>query len=196
MAVVGWKKFLQIILYFQKTMRKALLHRPETAVDVFKLLPEGFYCQVINNVIYMSPAPSFHHQVVISNIQYEIMSLLKKNNIGVCVTSPVDVFLDKHNAFQPDIIFISNQNMDLIGKDGRVHGAPDLVVEVLFRSNANEDRVKKRIVYEKCGVKEYFIVAPETKEVISYYHTGKKYEKGTAQKGKIVSRMLKRTFKF
>lgn len=144
----------------------------------------------------MSPAPSFLHQDVIAEITMQIRLFTKKQKLGTCLGAPVDVFLDKYNAFQPDILFISNQNMDLIGKDGRVHGAPDLVVEVLSRSNANEDRVKKRIVYERCGVKEYFIVAPETKEVISYYHTGKKYEKGAAQKGKIVSRMLKRTFKF
>jgi len=177
-------------------MKKGLLHRPETAVDVFKLLPEGVHCQVINNSIYMSPAPSFEHQVVIANIHFGIMSLLKKKNSGVCVAAPVDVFLDKFNAFQPDIIYISNSNMGIIGKDGKVHGTPDLLIEVLSAGNANDDRVKKKKVYEKCGVKEFFIVSPVSKETISYYHNGKKFEKGTVQKGKIVSRMLKKTFKF
>jgi Uma2 family endonuclease len=177
-------------------MRKALLHRPETAVDVFKLLPDGVYCQVINNTIYMSPAPSFEHQEVIIEVGFQLYGHIKKNRLGKCVVSPVDVYLDKHNAYQPDILFISNENLSIIGKDGRVHGAPDLVVEVLSPSNADDDRKKKKVVYERCGVKEYFIVDPAKKDITSYYLSGNKFEKGLAQKGKIISRMLKKTFKF
>jgi Uma2 family endonuclease len=177
-------------------MRKALLQRPETAVDVFKLLPEGILCQVIDNTIYMSPAPSFEHQDVISEIAMQLRTYTSKYKLGKCVVSPVDVYLDKHNAYQPDILFISNENFSIIGKDGRVHGAPDLVVEVLSPSNADDDRKKKKVVYERCGVKEYFIVDPGKKDVISYYLSGNKFEKGAAQKGKIVSRMLKKSFKF
>jgi Uma2 family endonuclease len=177
-------------------MKKALIRRPETAVDVFKLLPEGVYCQVINNVIYMSPAPSFQHQHVIADIHFEIMSFLKTKNHGICVAGPIDVYLDKHNAYQPDILFVAKDNLAIIGTDGRVHGAPDLIIEVLSPSSEGDDRVKKKKVYEKCRVKEYFIVAPSTKEVISYYYNGSKFEKGAAQKGKIISKMLKKTFKF
>lgn len=177
-------------------MKKGILHRPETAVDVFKLLPEGILCQVIDNTIYMSPAQSFEHQDVILGIAVQIRSHVSKSDRGKCVTSPVDVYLDKHNAFQPDILFIAAANLSIIGKDGRVHGAPDLVVEVLSPSNADDDKKKKKVVYERCGVKEYFIVDPSKKDVISYYLKGKKYEKGSAQKGRIVSRILRKTFKF
>lgn len=177
-------------------MGKSLLHRPVTAVDVFKLLPEGVYCQVIQNKIYMSPAPSIEHQLIISNIQYEIISLLRKKKLGICVAAPVDVFLDKHNAYQPDIIFISNENASIIGKDGKIHGAPDIVVEVLSPGNASDDKVKKKNVYEASGVKEYFIAEPASKTVTSYYHNGTKFEKGKSQKAKIASRLLKKVFKF
>jgi Uma2 family endonuclease len=177
-------------------MRKALLHRPETAVEVFKLLPEGVHCQVINNVIYMSPAPTFQHQDIIAEITMQMRLHVKKQKMGTCVGSPVDVFLDKNNAFQPDIIYISNEKMSIIGKDGKLHGAPDIVIEVLSPGNAKDDKVKKKNVYEACGVKEYFIVEPGTREVLSYFHTNVKFEKRTTQKGKIVSRLLKKTFKF
>ena len=177
-------------------MRKALLHRPETAVDVFKLLPEGVYCQVINNVIYMSPAPSFEHQDVIAELLLQVRQYVNKMKLGKCVASPVDVFLDKHNAFQPDIILIAAKNSLAEVKSGKVFGAPDLVIEVLSPGNADEDRIKKKKVYEKCGVKEYFIVDPLKKEAICYYNSEKKFGKGIALKGKITSRMLKKTFKF
>lgn len=169
---------------------------PRTAVEVFKLLPEGVYCQVIENVIYMSPAPSFQHQEIILTIGSLMHIYIKEKKLGKCVASPVDVFLDKNNAFQPDIIFLSTDNLSLIGKDGKVHGAPDLVIEVLSPGNANTDKVKKKNVYEASGVKEYFIVDPSTKEVTSFYLAEKKFMKTPSVKGKIVSRLLKKTFKF
>jgi len=177
-------------------MGKTISHTPRTAIEVFKLLPEGVHCQVINNAIYMSPAPNFEHQVVVAEIQNGIFNHVKKNKLGKCVQSPIDVFLDNENAFQPDIIFISTANLDIVKEDGKVHGAPDIVAEVLSPGNANDDKVKKKKVYEACGVKEYFIVQPSTKEVISYYLINGKFEQADKAKGRIVSKLLKKTFRF
>ncbi len=102
-------------------MGKAIIHSLRTAVEVFKLLPEGVHCQVINNAIYMSPAPNFEHQEVVSEIQNGIFNHVKKNKLGKCVQSPIDVFLDDENVFQPDIIFISSDNLSIIKDDGKVH---------------------------------------------------------------------------
>ena len=74
-----------------------------------------------------------------------------------------------------------------------MHDAPDLVVEVL---SAGNDKVHKRKVYESCGVKEYFIVHPYTKEVITYYLVKDKFEQPAKASGKIVSKLLKKTFRF
>ena len=177
-------------------MGKILTNRPKSAVEVFKLLPEGIFCQVIDNVIYMSPAPTFEHQNIVAEIITLIRLYVRKMNLGKCVSLPIDVFLNKNNAFQPDIIFLSTKNLSLIGKDGKIHGAPDIVIELLSTSNENDDRVKKKNVYESCGVKEYFIVEPSVKNVISYYLVDRKFEPAPQQKGKIASRLLKKTFKF
>jgi len=53
-------------------MGKTASHNPRTAIEVFNMLPEGVYCQVINNAIYMSPAPSFEHQDVVMEIGSQI----------------------------------------------------------------------------------------------------------------------------
>jgi len=177
-------------------MRKALIKRPETAVDVYNLLPEGVLCQVINNVIYMSPAPSFEHRDIITELSMQIRLFVSERILGKCVVSPVDVYLDKHNVFQPYIIYIAHKDAMAEVKNGKVYGAPELVIEVLSPGNADDDRVRKKKIYEKHGVKEFFIVAPNTKDVTSYYHNGKKFEQKPVQKAKIVSKMLKKTFKF
>jgi Uma2 family endonuclease len=144
----------------------------------------------------MSPAPGFEHQDIVMEIGSKIRFFISKRNLGKCVASPVDVFLDDENAFQPDIIFIGSANLGIIKEDGKVHGAPDLVVEVLFPGNTNDDKVRKRKVYESSGVKQYFIVQPSTKEAITYYLVKDKFEQSAKTKGKIVSKLLKKTFRF
>ncbi len=109
--------------------------------------------------------------------------------------SPLDIFFDGNNALQPDIVFISNENMNIV-KDGRVKGAPDVIVEILSPGNKKHDTERKKPLYEKFGVKEYFIVDPKTKEVFSYYLSGRQYVKQESSKGKIKSVVLKKTFGF
>ena len=112
-------------------MIKNPLHRPRTAVEVFKMLPEGVNCQVIENVLYMSPAPSFARQDIVAEIVTQIRVATGKTKAGKCVASPIDVFLDKENAYQPDIVFISTKSLPIIKEDGKIYGVPELIVEVL-----------------------------------------------------------------
>jgi Uma2 family endonuclease len=144
----------------------------------------------------MSPSPTFDHQDIISDIHYAFKAFLKTKKSGKCVAAPIDVFLDSKNAFQPDIVFLSTANLRLIGNDRKIHGAPDIVVEVLSPGNQHDDKHKKKNAYEKNGVQEYFIVEPKSKQVLTYYLVNGKYEQQKKNKSKIVSRMLKRTFKF
>lgn len=75
-------------------------------------------------------------------------------------------------------------------------GAPDLIVEVLSPGNEKHDLEKKRDIYEKFGVKEYFIVEPKTKAVIYYYLVKGKFSKQPSLKGKINSKLLRQVFEF
>jgi Uma2 family endonuclease len=80
---------------------------------------------------------------------------------GEVFCAPVDIFLNKKNPYQLDIIFITQERKDLIEKKG-IFGAPDLVVEILSEDR-NYDLVKKKSVYEQSGVKECWVEDPETK---------------------------------
>lgn len=178
------------------TMIKSQLHTPRTAVEVFKLLPEGVHCQVIDNTIFISPSPSFEHQDIVAELTSQIRAVTNKTWLGKRISSPIDVYLNKDNAFQPDIVYLSKKNLSLIKKDGKIHGAPDIVIEVLSPGNENDGKVKKRKVYESCGVKEYFIVDLKSKEVISCYGKNKKFTEGKKVKSLIASKLLKTTFSF
>ena len=168
---------------------------PRTGMEVFMMLPEGTLAELINDTIYMSPAPDFLHQQVIMSISTSIFTFIKRNKLGECVASPADVFFDNKNVLQPDILFISTENIGIV-KSNKIKGCPDLIIEVLSPGNKDHDRITKKTIYEKFGMKEYFIVDPENKETITWYLIGKKYAKQRSVKGKIKSKLLKKTFSF
>jgi len=68
---------------------------------------------------------------------------------------------------QPDIVFISKQRQEIIKDDG-IHGAPDMVIEILSPSTAYYDIRKKYRIYEQSRVKEYWIVDPDMKSAELY----------------------------
>jgi len=144
-------------------METTLLKPPRTGLEVFEMLPEGTSCQLINDNIIMSPAPTSSHQETIINISTEIKIFLKKENMGRLFISPIDVYLNETNVYQPDIVFILKENEQIIEEKGIV-GVPDLIIEVLSRKTAEYDKGEKKETYLKCGVKEYWIVDPKTKQ--------------------------------
>lgn len=171
-------------------------HVPVTALDVFRLLPKGTRAEVINNVLYMSPSPFYDHQQLLMQLTLKIGNHVDKLRTGELIGSPFDVYLeDQISAVQPDLLFISNKNKGIIKDDGYAHGAPDLVVEILS-SNESRDRTLKKDLYEKAGVKEYFIIDPKSKMVEAFVLKGKKYQLNYSQKKHFQSALLKLEFTF
>lgn len=166
-----------------------LLTKPETMVDIYRLLPEGTPVQVINNQLYISPAPNVPHFRIVGSLSDEFRRIVKESGLGEVFFAPVDVYMGNKNAIQPDIFYISSENADIIKKDA-IYGAPDLIVEVLSPGNKKADLVKKKAVYENFGVKEYFIVNPVDKSVITYYLENNRYAEQITQKGKLISKLL------
>ena len=104
-------------------------------------------------------------------------------------------FLDNRNAFQPDIIFIANENLYKIREDG-IYGAPDLIIEILLPGTAQYDKGKKKKVYESNAVKEYWIIAPADNLSEGFFFEKEQFaslRKATAQ---IQSKLLKTVYSF
>jgi Uma2 family endonuclease len=118
----------------------------------------------------MSPAPTRTHQKVSMNLSYKIYNLFKNSGCEVYV-APFDVRLPVPNAIkdstvvQPDICIIC----DLSKLDERgCNGAPDLIVEIISKTNSKHDTKIKFDLYQESGVKEYWIVQPESKTILIY----------------------------
>ena len=140
---------------------ESMLHPPKTALELFKILPEGTRCQLIDNHIIMSPSPVWKHQDIVKNILLQIEISAQRANSGK-VLADVDVYFNDENVYRPDIFFVSKDQMEILGEDGYIHGAPVLVIEVLSPGTSKYDKTKKKAIYALYGVKEYWLVEPST----------------------------------
>ena len=114
--------------------------------------------------VLMSPRPATPHNRVASNIHGIFWQFLRGKRCEVFFEP--DVFLDEANNFVPDVAVVCDKNKI---KHNGIHGAPDLVVEVLSPSTLNRDRSVKKDTYEKAGVKEYWIADPLAKSIEVYH---------------------------
>ena len=119
--------------------------------------------EMINGMSYIMARPDINHVQINGNICSIFRNYLKsKSDRTFC---KVDIFLSKFYNVVPDVIII--RNLEIINKTG-VFGTPDLIVEVSSPSKASILRVEKFKLYEKYGVKEYWIVHQEEKSVEVY----------------------------
>ena len=139
-----------------------MVRPPRTGIEAFGLMPEGTLCQLINDVLIMSPAPNIPHANAQNEIFTALFTYVKEHRLGVVYSPVVDVYLNDKNVYQPDIFFISNTRKDII-EDSGIYGAPDLVIEILSKGNQKYDLSEKKEVYKSSGVKEYWVVDPQTK---------------------------------
>ena len=122
-------------------------------------------------LVMMSPRPSVNHNRVVGNISWIFQNYLRGRKCEP-FSDGVDLFLDEKNQFVPDFMVVCDP--EKIHPDG-VHGAPDLVVEVLSPSTAKSDKTIKKEVYAKCGVKEYWLADPSGKSLEVYRAKGTEF---------------------
>ena len=132
------------------------------------LLKEEHYREeLIDGVTMMAPAPSESHNNIMANILVIFRNYLRGKHCRAYGDN-IDVFLDDNNHFRPDASIICDRSK--IKGDG-IHGAPDLVAEILSRTTSKNDRGVKMKAYERFGVKEYRIVDPANRSIEVYLNT-------------------------
>lgn len=120
----------------------------------------------------MTPSPTVFHQKVSGKIEKALREWVDVHGLGEVYYSPIDVVLSEHNVVQPDILYISRERLGII-KKACIQGAPDLVVEILSPSTLEWDRVTKRRIYGRYGIREYWIADPDGRSIEVAAHNGK-----------------------
>ncbi|MBA7621226.1 hypothetical protein ES703_28584 [subsurface metagenome] len=132
----------------------------------YKNLPEGAPYQLISGELIMTPAPNTYHQRISKKLEWELFKLEEKG-LGEVLYSPLDVYFSETETYQPDLVFIIKERLNIIGEQ-KIEGAPDVIIEILSPATAYYDLKAKMHVYEKSGVKEYWVVDPMEKSIEIY----------------------------
>jgi Uma2 family endonuclease len=138
-----------------------------TYEDWLCLPDDGWRYEVIRGVLYMSPAPTIGHQ----RGSRELFRLIDAHVTGLggeVLYAPVDVFLPgEATPVEPDLIALAPGREDIVERNG-IHGAPDLLVEILSPSTRWHDRRIKLPLFAEAGVRETWLVDPEAHTISIY----------------------------
>ena len=142
-------------------------------------LAEGERFELIDGRAYAMAAPSIEHQRISSALVGQLYSSLKGSDCEV-FHAPFDVCLfgmgdQDRTVVQPDISVVCKKDKNKLEDGKRCNGAPEFVVEILSPSSASHDWFVKLNKYLQAGVREYWIVDPETKKVYVHLHDGNKF---------------------
>lgn len=127
-----------------------------TWADLQQFPEDGKRREIIDGVLHVTPSPLTRHQRVVGRIFRTFAEILEPLG-GEAFGAPLDVIFDQFNVVEPDVLAIA-PGRDRLPGDQHVHVVPDLAVEVSSRSTKGVDRIKKRALYERFGVREYWIV--------------------------------------
>jgi Uma2 family endonuclease len=132
--------------------------------DLAALPQDGLRHELIDGEHLVSPSPLLRHQAVVVNLTHLLVGLVRAKGLGKIYSGPVDVVFSPHDVVVPDLVFVSAARVAVL-TPANIQGAPDLAVEVLSPSNRRWDEIRKRDLYERAGVAEYWIVDPEAETV-------------------------------
>lgn len=112
--------------------------------------------------IYVLPSPNLKHQTLILQLAIRLTEWARVHG-GKIFLSPVDLYVSPTEYYIPDLVFYSAQQMQSgeVERDpNRLKTAPSIVVEVLSRSTARNDRTLKTRAYARFGIEHYWIIDP------------------------------------
>ena len=159
--------------------------------DDYAALPDdnGWRWELIDGVLYqMAAGASARHQEVSENAGDLIGDHTRPRRMGRIYRPPFDLILPGESAVQPDLMYISAPRLHIITRRG-CEGTPDLVVEVLSPSNPAHDLERKRELYARHGIPEYWVLEPyreilyahsepETRDGVGNYAVTREYRPG------------------
>ena len=138
--------------------------------DDFLLFPEGdgLRHEIIDGVHYVTAAPNLRHQDLVgpaASRHREFPRSPSRRWSDIPVT--VDVVFTPHDVVEPDLVFIAGDQTNIL-TETNIQGAPAIVVEIVSKSTRPRDERIKKELFDRGGVREYWIVDPDRSQVTVY----------------------------
>jgi len=138
--------------------------RPDSRLtyDDLLLFPDdGLRHELIDGEHYVTPSPVLRHQRLLGRLHVAIADYVREHPAsGEVLLSPFDIVFSKWDVVEPDLMFIAGDQPHILTEKNMV-GAPALVVEILSPSTRKRDQTLKLRLFEKNGVREYWMIDPD-----------------------------------
>ena len=120
--------------------------------------------EMLDGVLCMISVPDTRHQAVALRMASALLERVEAGNLGLVLQAPYSVMLSGNTVVQPDILYVRKERRGMVGRMN-LHGAPDLVIEVISEGTRLRDLSLKRKIYARFEIPEYWIVDPEAEKV-------------------------------
>lgn len=130
-----------------------------TAEQFIAEVDDGRKVDLLKGIIYVSPPATPREDRLCYLLRTLMQSYADQHDLGEVYGSRVAFVLGRYHCSEPDLSFISKSRLGLITE---THGnaAPDIAVEIVSADSEERDYVEKRVLYERSGVQEYWIIDP------------------------------------
>ena len=150
--------------------------RTKITLEQFWALPEGPPDYEFDQGEVMElPRPHGQHQRVLKRLLGFLDQYVSQNHLGE-VWPEIDVELPPGRVYVPDLCYLGSERASHYSEeDGRIHGAPDLAIEIMSPSTMSRDRLRKFNAYFEAGVPWYWMVDPQSLDLEEYRSTPEGY---------------------
>jgi len=136
--------------------------------DFVRIPDDGMRHEIIDGVHYVTPSPVRRHQQLMGRLHLAIGGFLEQHpECGQVYLSPLDTVFSPWDVVEPDLLFVAADQLDIL-TEPNIQGAPALVVEILSPSTRRRDLGIKRQLFDRGGVREYWVIDPKALQVTVY----------------------------
>ena len=133
--------------------------------DLVRMPDDGMRHEIIDGVHYMTPSRTLRHQLLAKRLLLPIATYLEGYpDIGELMLGPFDTVFTQWDVVAPDFVFVSADQFEIL-RELNIEGAPALIIEIVSPDTRDRDLGVKRQLYDRGGVREYWIVDPDTNRI-------------------------------
>jgi Uma2 family endonuclease len=166
--------------------------RPQVSyTDLCQQPEDGRRYELYDGEVFVVPSPLPLHQIVAMNIE-DWLRHHPRTERGLTCAAPLDIVFSEYNVVQPDVLYFEAERLAQLANRTVIRVPPDLAIEVISPATASTDRGRKMQLLARYGVREYWIVDPESERVEVYALKGEVYRlaQEAAGEASIVSPLL------
>lgn len=135
--------------------------------DLQRMPDDGKRYELYDGELHVVPSPMPRHQRVAQRLLGSLQDYARAAG-GEAFIAPLDIVVSEYDVVQPDLVYFGPHRAARINPDEAIRFLPDLAIEVLSPSTARTDRGRKRLLLERAGLAEYWVVDPITSSIEVY----------------------------